>query len=395
MHWFGWIASIFGMLAGVWVLFRYLITVTVRLEASTFKTIYELAKDPAYKKFVLQEEVVGDSKYPLDFKALCWFPGAPAFFVQHGERLMTAGWISKDSVTMLTCFRWNHSRMKKYLTKKVDELQLEKLGIPVEVITPHYTDKIGVVKTAAPEPAINRIFWEDIAADADEVFSGKKMKSGALLYGPPGNNKTFFIKYLATKHKVPIKLITFIPNFTNIDLMFMFGQIPKRCIVLFEDFDNYFDGRTCILGTENHSVQFTFDTILNGLDGVYNTYEQVFFAMTVNNIDKVDWALKNRPSRFKFLRKFDNPELETRAKLLPMEWAEKTDGLNLDQIFRLQEFHAQGLSLYQARSNLGQGDRQKEIERLAYEAYQARIRAGLAGDPEGDWLQAEKKLGIK
>lgn len=395
MNWLGWIGAFFGLFAGVWVILRYMATVTVRLEANTFKTIYELAKDADYKKFVIQEEVVGESKYPIDFKALCRFPQAPWFYVQHGERLMTAGWVSKDSLTHLTCFRWNYGRMKEYLTKKVEELQLERLGISVEIITPNYTDKIGIVKTATPEPALHRKHWEDIAADADDVFSGRKLKSGALLYGPPGNNKTFFIKYLATKYRVPIKLITFVPAFTNIDIMFIFSQIPKRCIVLFEDFDNYFDGRTCIIGNENHSVQFTFDMILNGLDGVYNTYEQVFFAMTVNDINKVDWALKNRPSRFKYLRLFSNPELETRQKYLPGEWADASEGMNLDQIFRLKEFHAQGLSLYEAKNNLGQADRQKELERLAHQFYEARVKSGLAGDWEGDWYQAEKKLGVK
>jgi len=114
-------------------------------------------------------------------------------------------------------------------------------------------------------------------------------------------------------------IFTLNPDWTNHDLLLLFAQIPKKCIVLFEDFDNYFDGRKCILGGgENKQIKFTFDIILNGLDGVYNTYENVVFIMTVNDISKVDDALKNRPSRFKFTREFNNPDIEIRKKYFRM-----------------------------------------------------------------------------
>jgi AAA+ superfamily predicted ATPase len=129
----------------------------------------------------------------------------------------------------------------------------------------------------------------------------------------------------------------------------MFTQINSPCIVLLEDFDNYFDGRKCIIGgsisgTNNTNIKFTFDVILNCLDGVYNTYEGVTFIMTANDIDKIDTALKNRPSRFKYVRKFDNPDDQTRTKLIG-DWSGKTNGLNIDQIMRLKECQENGLDL--------------------------------------------------
>ena len=394
MSWLGWVGALIGLFAGVWVLFKYLITVTVRLDARTFKTLYELGKNPQNRHFVLTEEFITEAKYPIDFRAICWFKHAPFFVLNHGERLLTAGWHGKDSLTTLSCFRWSYGKIKVYLDTKIKELQLESLGIPVEVITPHYTDMIGLIKAEAPEPALDPKLWKDIEADAALVFDGKKRRSGALLYGPPGNNKTFFVKYLACKYRVPIKIITFTPDFSNFDLMQIFSQITTRCIVLFEDFDNYFDGRKCILGSDNKSIKFTFDMILNGLDGVYNTYEQAFFIMTVNDIKKVDTALKNRPSRFKYLREFPCPDLDTRKRLLPVEWAESSEGFNLDQIFRLKEFNEEGLSLYEAKKNLGNVD-MGEVEKIAYNLYQERMAAGLAGDHDGDWYEAKKKVGLK
>lgn len=394
MSWLAWVGTIFGIFASVWVLFRYVFSVTIRLDARTFKTLYEISKRPGHRKFIISEEFITEAKYPVEFHAICFFKGCPWFYLNHGERLLNAGWHGKDSVTLLTCFRWRHARIKQYLDVKIKEIQMSSLGVPCEVILPNFTDMIGLIKGTPPQPALDPKVWEDIEQDAAEVFSGKKQKSGALLYGPPGNNKTFFIKYLATKYRVPIKIITFSPDFSNFDLMAIFSQITTRSIVLFEDFDNYFNGRKCILGTDNHSIKFTFDQILNGLDGVYNTYEQCFFVMTVNDISKVDYALRNRPSRFKFVREFACPDLNTRMKLLPKEWAENSEGLNLDQIFRLKEFHEQGLSLQEAKNNLGQPDKTAEIEKLAYELYQKRTRSGLAGDQEGDWHEAKKSLGL-
>lgn len=395
MNWLGIAATVLGMFAGVWFIFRYCITVTVRLDARTFKTLYELLKSHPRRRFILTEEFITEAKYPVEYKALVWLPHAPWCYLDHGERLLQAGWHGKDSVTTLTVFRWKYAKAKQYLDVKVKELQRELLGVPVEIITPNYTDMIGLIKNDPPQPALNPKIWTDLETEAALVFEGKKSRSGVLLYGPPGNNKTFFVKYLACKYKVPIKIITFTPDFSNFDVMLMFSQISKRCIVLFEDFDNYFHGRKCVLGSDNKSIKFTFDVVLNGLDGVYNTYEQAFFIMTVNDIEKVDIALKNRPSRFKYLREFGCPELETRLKLLPQEWAENSEGMNLDQIFRLKEFHAEGLSLFEAKNNLGMADKLAATEKLAYDLYQERLKNGLAGDHEGDWLEAKQRLGVQ
>jgi len=216
-------------------------------------------------------------------------------------------------------------------------MQLCTLGVPVQLMLPYGADKIGSLKEVFSEPAAKADLWEDFEEEVLEVSDGKRRKTSALLYGSPGNGKTHLVKYLATKHKIPIMIFTLSPDWTNHDLLLIFSQIPKRCIVLFEDFDNYFDGRNCILGGDNKNIKFTFDIILNGLDGVYTTHENVVFIMTVNDIGKVDDALKNRPSRFKFVREFGNPDMETRKKILGSEMAVESEGMSLDQVFKMAE----------------------------------------------------------
>ena len=233
----------------------------------------------------------------------------------------------------------------------MEESQLE-LGIPVRIIDSYGYDRIGSLKEITPEPGVDEFLWKDFELEVAEVVNNTRKRTSAIFYGPPGNGKTSVVKYLATKYRLPIMILTFNPDWTNHDLLLVFSKIPNKCIVLLEDFDNYFDNRKCIIGTDNKSIKFTFDIILNGLDGVYTTYENVVFIMTVNDINKVDYALKNRPSRFKFNREFDNPSLKIRSKLLPLQWSEKSEGLNLDQVFRLKEYFENGLDMNSAFSML-------------------------------------------
>ena len=86
---------------------------------------------------------------------------------------------------------------------------------------------------------------------------------------------------------------------------------------------------------KNDKVNFTFDVILSVLDGVYNEYNQVLFVMTCNDIDKIDDSLKNRPSRFKYVREITGPSFAKRLEILNgnIEMAELTEGLTTDKIF--------------------------------------------------------------
>jgi hypothetical protein len=381
------IITVLASLVGVWAVCKYIIFIEVRIDSNTFKTLYDYAKN--LNKFILNEEFTSENRHPILFYSFIFPQNIPFFYVSHSERLMQAGWHSKDYVSTITCLRWDYKKIKEFLNVGLKEISFKTHGVPVQVLLPFGIDKIGSLKEVFPEPLLNKIVWEDLEKEIDEMVSGRRNKTGALLYGTPGNGKTSLVKYLATKYKLPIMIFILNPEWSNHDILLMFSNIPKRCIVLMEDFDNYFNKRDCILGSsERNMVKFSFDVILNGLDGVYNSYEQVAFIMTANDIEKVDDALKNRPSRFKFAKHIANPDILVRKKLLKNDWAEITDGLNLDQICRLSEYQKQGLSFSEAMQKLDKTVKDQHISRIAETIYRNRLKDNKVGTAEKDWIEA-------
>lgn len=332
--------TVVASFVGAFAFFKYILLIEMRVDSNTYKTLYDLCKDD--RRIMIYEEFVSEKRHPVAYVAFCFFKGAPWFYLNHSERLLQAGWNEKDHITVLTCFRWRYSSLRRFLKSKIKEMQLCSLGVPVQLMLPYGVDKIGSLKEVFGDPMVREELWRDFEMEVAEVAEDRRKKTSALLYGPPGNGKSHLVKHLATKHRMQVMIFTLNPDWTNHDLLLMFAQIPSKSIVLFEDFDNYFDGRKCTLGGDNKNIKFSFDIILNGLDGAYTTHEGVVFIMTVNDINKVDEALKNRPSRFKFVREFGNPDLETRLKLLPSELARRAEGMSLDQVFRVSEKAARG-----------------------------------------------------
>lgn len=322
------IGIIGSVLVSIWAVMRYVVSQHMRLDDNLSKNILPKLKSSKIK-LEINNELSINKKYPTTYSSFVIVDGIFMYF-SRSERLLTAGWQSKETISELYYLRWQRSKVEKLVHSCVNT----KEHINVMFLAPWGSDKLGELsKLEEPKVYINDDQYSDIESDIVKVLDSGYGKTSALLYGLPGTGKTRLIKYFSIKYNLPIYTIYLNPEYNNLDILLMFSDIPNRSIVLFEDFDNYFNKRECIM--KNNEVKFTFDVILSALDGVYNDYNQVFFFMTCNDIDKIDSAIKDRPSRMKFVREITGPNLAKRLEILDgdIELAELTEGMTTDKVF--------------------------------------------------------------
>lgn len=325
--------AVFGIVStvivSIWATLKYLVLGTYKVDNDTSKRLVDAIEAEASFKWLLSNECVTEPRYPDVYESFVIMRGA-WFFISRSERLLTAGWKGKEETTHITFPRWQRQKVLDLIRRK----GFENNTVPIMALAPQGGDRLGQLLTD-PESMAVVDNCADIEVEVKEVLEGKKQKTGMLLYGPPGNGKTQFIKHLARKYSLPVHVVYLNPEYNNYDIACMFASIPRRALVLMEDFDNYFDGRQCLM--KNDQVKFTFDAFINALDGVHNDYRQVIFAMTANDITKIDKSLTERPSRFKFVREFGPPSVAVRMSILNDEKKVRdTEGLSLDAVFNYQ-----------------------------------------------------------
>lgn len=162
--------------------------------------------------------------------------------------------------------------------------------------------------------------WENIKLNVLNVFEkteeykklGIPTKRGIILEGPPGNGKSLLVKYLNAylKNKVTFIYVTdaAIKGPQTITEIFKIARYYNPCVLVFEDVDSIGASR------EGFSSPLTSE-LLSQLDGLEDLENCVIIA-TTNYAEKIDEALKNRPSRFDRRIKIEQPSDMARKKIL-------------------------------------------------------------------------------
>ncbi len=215
----------------------------------------------------------------------------------------------RESITYMIAFVDNLKNFKK-------DLSLAKSSVAkgVYAIKPTMS---GIVTTKMvvgeeSEPVLNKDYASEISNMSEEFFKKRKFyidnklphKRGVLLYGQPGNGKTSLIKAILRRHKDGFGfVIDCTRDFSPSILTFIrenFSAEDKKVIV-FEDLDG--------IGAHNRSAFLNF---LDGIEPIDNT----FIIATSNRIERVDYALVNRPSRFDTIYHIEDPDEKTRKKII-------------------------------------------------------------------------------
>lgn len=179
-------------------------------------------------------------------------------------------------------------------------------------------------KTSLDTLVLRGSLRDDILDDVRSFFASRAVyerygipyKRGVLLYGPPGNGKTHFLKgLLGSLPDTPCLYVkSLVASYRNdheaIRRIFKRARNVAPCLLVFEDLDT-------IVSDDNRSF------FLNELDGFADNTGVVVLA-TTNYPERIDPAIIDRPSRFDRKYLFDLPSTEERATYLG-RWSDAVD----------------------------------------------------------------------
>lgn len=245
------------------------------------------------------------------------------------EREHKAGWTAFSTTCDLWVFRWRYKDLKKFIsqsyvsTKEIDVF-----------INDHYLGGILINKNVEI-----RDIYKEVENDFKLIEEGSLVTTSALLYGLPGNGKTSFIRNIASKYGWNVKYFDLDANTQNFDILAATTYVPDKTIILFEDFDSVFDNRKLIKFEKNTEIKFSFDAILNLLDGLYKGDKKVVFMMTCNDITKIDASIKNRRSRMKHKILVDKPDFKEIESIINNEKISyMLYDKSLDKVYNTKEY---------------------------------------------------------
>jgi len=138
---------------------------------------------------------------------------------------------------------------------------------------------------------------------AEYDLLGVSWKRGLLLTGPPGNGKTHLIRALLNRLQVPRLIVKSFGDDPD-DVQDVFDRVRDMapCVLVLEDIDSLIP-------------EALLSTVLNALDGA-EPLNGVLIVATTNHPERLDPAIRNRPSRFDRVIEFGPPALRERRCLL-------------------------------------------------------------------------------
>ncbi len=169
----------------------------------------------------------------------------------------------------------------------------------------------ATLPTLVLPPAMKEAIVEDLTSffGAREIYEqhGVPWKRGILFCGPPGNGKTLAIKALINHLKKPCLYVksfeaAWASEHACIRNVFARARDTAPCVLVFEDLD-------ALINDGNKSY------FLNELDGFAQNIGIVTLA-TTNHPERLDPAIRDRPSRFDRTYSFDLPELPQRLEYM-------------------------------------------------------------------------------
>lgn len=135
---------------------------------------------------------------------------------------------------------------------------------------------------------------EDFIEHVIKTYNNTTGNLGIMFTGTKGTGKTVTAKELANKLNLPVIIVKSMGE-NNQDMIEFLSGIEEDCIFFLDEFEKNFE--------ESDS------TVLQIMDGVYNSNYRKIFLLTTNRM-KVNNNLIGRPSRIRYIKNFGDLDLK-------------------------------------------------------------------------------------
>lgn len=139
----------------------------------------------------------------------------------------------------------------------------------------------------------------------------QSIRKGILLYGPPGNGKTYTIRYLIGALKGHTTLLITGAQIAQLTAYMALARLLQPALVVIEDVDLVAKER---VRSGTSCEEPLLNQLLNEMDGLANDAE-IIFLLTTNRPELLEEALANRPGRIDQSIEFATPGPAERALL--------------------------------------------------------------------------------
>lgn len=199
-------------------------------------------------------------------------------------------------------------------------------GRVLELASRHFHDDEGAPLTVRTLPAITRdriVLPEGVldrierqsvtmARHADRLLaSGRHLRRGVLLHGPPGVGKTLTAMYLATLMRERTVVLLTGQGFGSVGASIDLATALQPAMVVLEDVD------LVALDRGYEPTNAILVELLNAMDGLEEDHD-VLFLLTTNRPDLLEPALAARPGRVDLAVAFPLPDATGRRRLLDL-----------------------------------------------------------------------------
>jgi ATPases of the AAA+ class len=237
---------------------------------------------------------------------------------------------SKKYRLEIELLRFQEKALKKLINKLNETLKKDKFMAFIYMVGPDEGVSFGYTN-GYRELYITEDNYRKIDEEVKAVVEGRKTKTGIIGYGTPGNGKTSAAVHFASKYKLPIYSIDLKLFNSDLALLSAIKEIPGPSIISLEDFDSIIKDDEFTF-SKSLTGSCSMSGLLNVLDGMYSCEERFIYFLTCNDLSKISNTLKNRPSRFQHVLKFENPGKAERAKIFEKIDSNEARSFGKDQL---------------------------------------------------------------